>query len=68
MLNYNQQFTANRLVVEDVFGWLKERACVLDGTFGSLRDKQDPVFYAACKLHNFTHMIHINYVLQQCQR
>ena len=30
MLDYNHEFTANRLIVEDVFGWLKERVCVLN--------------------------------------
>ena len=65
MMNYNQEFTANRLIVEDVFGWLKERACVLDSAFARHRAKQGPTFTAACKLHNFTRMIRIDYALQQ---
>ena len=28
MKDLNSEFTANRLIVEDVFGWLKARACV----------------------------------------
>jgi len=65
MQNYNEEFTANRLIVEDVFGWLKERACVLNKAWKRHRDRQGPTFYAACKLHNFLRMIRIDYALQQ---
>ena len=67
MMNYNEEFTANRLIVEDVFGWLKERACVLNSAWARHREKQETVFYAACKLHNFTRMIRIDYALS-CQQ
>ena len=65
MLNYNAEFTANRLIVEDVFGWLKERACVLNTAFARHRSKQEAIFYAACKLHNFIRMIRIDYALSR---
>ena len=67
MMDYNQEFTANRLIVEDVFGWLKERACVLNRAWARHRDRQGPIFYAACKLHNFSRMIRIDYALQRPQ-
>jgi len=66
MMNYNKEFTANRLIVEDVFGWLKERACVLNTAWARRVNKQGPVFKAACKLHNFIRMMRIDYALQQC--
>ena len=67
MMDYNQEFTANRLIVEDVFGWLKERACVLNRAWARHRDRQGPIFNAACKLHNFSRMIRIDYALQRPQ-
>lgn len=66
MLDYNEEFTANRLIVEDVFGWLKARACVLNSEWARHLDKQAGIFNAACKLHNFTRMMRIDYALQRC--
>ena len=68
MMEYNQEFTANRLIVEDVFGWLKARACVLDTAWPRHLDKQANIFNAACKLHNFTRMIRLDYGMQQTAR
>ena len=65
MMEFNNEFTANRLIVEDVFGWLKSRACVLDKAYARDLDKQADIFNAACKLHNFARMIRIDYALQQ---
>ena len=65
MMDYNKEFTANRLIVEDVFGWLKARACVLDKAWPRHLDKQANIFNAACKLHNFVRMMRIDYGLQQ---
>ena len=57
MMSYNAEFTANRLIVEDVFGWLKQRACVLNTAWERHLDKQGAIFTAACKLHNFTRTV-----------
>ena len=65
MLNHNKEFTANRLIVEDVFGWLKARACVLDRAWPRHLEKQADIFNAACKLHNFVRMIRLDYGMQQ---
>ena len=67
MMSYNAEFTANRLIVEDVFGWLKQRACVLNTAWERHLDKQGAIFTAACKLHNFTRMLRLDYALQQYQ-
>ena len=64
MLDYNQEFTANRLIVEDVFGWLKERACVLNRAWPRDLSRQAEMFNAACKFHNFVRMIRIDYAMQ----
>ena len=37
MTDYNKEFTANRLIVEDVFGWLKQRACIQHSLATTLR-------------------------------
>ena len=66
MLDYNEEFTANRLIVEDVFGWLKARAAVLSDAWSRDLIKQGAVFKAACKIHNFARMIRIDYALQRC--
>ena len=64
MMEYNKEFTANRLIVEDVFGWLKARAHVLNEVWTRDLDRQAEIFKAACKLHNFTRMIRIDYAVQ----
>ena len=61
MMDFNKEFTANRLIVEDAFGWLKARACVLDKAWPRHLDKQARIiFNAACKLHHFIRMIRID--------
>ena len=64
MMSCNAEFTANRLIVEDVFGWLKQRACVLNTAWERHLDKQGAIFTAAC---NFTRMLRLDYALQQNQ-
>jgi len=65
MMSYNEEFTANRLIVEDVFGWLKQRACILNTAWARRLDKQAAIFKAACKLHNFTRMMRLDFALRQ---
>ena len=61
----NKEFTANRLIVEDVFGWLKARACILDTAWKRRLDKQEGMFRAACRLHNFTRLVRIDHALHE---
>ena len=51
LMDYNQELMANRLIVfvEDVCGWLKQRACILNSAGARLLDKQAGIFNAACK-------------------
>ena len=62
---FSTEFTANRLIVEDVFGWLKDRACVLSTSRDWARrlEKQDDMFRAAAKLHNFARQLRSSYAL-----
>jgi hypothetical protein len=64
MEELNDEFTSNRIIVEDVFGWLKGRAHVLNEVYGRHRDRQAEVFYAACRLHNFVRITRIEYGLK----
>ena len=64
MTAYNKEFTANRLIVEDVFGWLKARACVLNTAWPRQLDRQATIFNAACRLHNFARMLRMEYAMQ----
>lgn len=61
---YNKEFTSNRLIVEDVFGWLKQRACILNTAWPRERQRQSNIFSAACRLHNFIRMLRIDYAMQ----
>ena len=65
MMKYNEEFTANRLIVEDVFGWLKARACIFSQPWARKLDKQGALFKAACRLHNFARLIRIDYALHR---
>ena len=62
---YNKEFTANRLIVEDVFGWLKGRAHALNTAWTRDLDRQTAVFKASCRLHNFKRILRIDQALQQ---
>jgi len=53
MLEINEELKDNRLMVEDVFSWLKARAKRLDFRYGRERGRQSEEFFAACSLHNF---------------
>ena len=66
MTAYNKEFTANRLIVEDVFGWLKQRACILNTAWPQHLDRQAHIFRAACKLHNFVRVLRIDYAMRHC--
>jgi hypothetical protein len=65
MIQINEEFTSNRIVVEDVFGWVKERACILNSKWERHRDKQVEVFNAVCRLHNFLRLLRIDYAVKR---
>ena len=65
MKEINDEFTGNRLIVEDVFGWIKARAHVLDVVYGRQKERQGEVFKAACRLHNFVRIHRIDYALSR---
>ena len=65
MTENSREFNANRLIVEDVFAWLKQRACVLNSAWPRHLERQAHLFKAACRLHNFIRMLRIDYALQQ---
>ena len=65
MADHNKEFTANRLIVEDVFGWLKQRACILDSKCPRQLYRQTQIFNAACGLHNFVRMLRMEHAMKQ---
>ena len=48
-----------RVLVEDVFRWLKAKAMVLERAFPQGRDKQGDVFRATCRYYNYIRMMRI---------
>jgi hypothetical protein len=50
---FNDELTEGRILVEDVFGWLKARAKVLGTKWERSVKKQGPMFNAVCAVHNF---------------
>jgi hypothetical protein len=65
LMELNQEFTDNRVLVEDVFGWIKGRAHVLDSRFGRARERQGEAFYSACRLHNFLRIHRMSHAMKQ---
>lgn len=53
MEDINEELKDNRLLVEDVFSWLKARAKRLNFRYGRAREKQAGEFFAVCRVHNF---------------
>ena len=49
----NGELTANRVLVEDVFGWLKAKAKRLGHRYGREKQHQGEEFRAACCVYNF---------------
>jgi hypothetical protein len=61
MLSFNEDLSDGRVLVEDVFGWLKGAARVLEGRYRRGRASQAPVFRAMCCVYNFTRMMRMEY-------
>lgn len=64
MREINREFTDNRVLVEDVFSWVKARAHVLDVRYRRRRERQGEVFYAACRFHNFVRIHRIAHAMK----
>jgi len=64
MIDFNEEFTSNRLIVEDVFGWLKSRAKVLATKFSRKKETQAALMFAACRFYNFVRRNRQRYALQ----
>ena len=61
MLSFNEELSDGRVLVEDVFGWLKGAARILEGRYRRGKASQAPVFKAMCCVYNFTRMMRIEY-------
>jgi len=63
MIEFNEELSSNRVLVEDVFSWLKSRAHVLASKFRRNKESQKAVFFAACCFYNFIRSSRIEYAL-----
>ena len=61
MLSFNDELSEGRVLVEDVFGWLKATARILEGRFRGCRGKRPAVFRATCCVYNYIRMMRIEY-------
>jgi hypothetical protein len=61
LMDFNEELTEGRVLVEDVFGWLKARARILDGRFPRKRERQSDVFIATCCVYNFVRLLRMDY-------
>jgi len=53
MEEVNEEVKDNRMLVEDVFAWLKARGKRLGFRFGRAPERQAEEFTATCRVHNF---------------
>lgn len=63
MIEFNEELTSNRILVEDVFSWLKSRAKVLATKFSRKKETQAVIMFAACRYYNFVRMNRIQHAL-----
>jgi hypothetical protein len=61
LLSFNDEITEARVLVEDVFSWLKARARILGTRFPRKREMQSDVFVATCCLYNFVRLKRIEF-------
>jgi hypothetical protein len=61
MMSFNDELSEGRVLVEDVFGWLKATARILEGRFRRSKTKQPAVFEATCCVYNYIRMMRIEY-------
>jgi hypothetical protein len=68
MLLSNDILSEGRVVVEDVFSWLKARARILERVFPRRRSVQAGVFTATCEVYNFIRLLRIKYAVVRRER
>jgi hypothetical protein len=61
LLDFNDELSEGRVLVEDVFSWLKARAWILSVRFPRKRERQGDVFFATCCMYNFIRMLRMEY-------
>lgn len=61
LLLFNEVLSEGRVLVEDVFSWLKARARVLQRVFPRSRRLQRDVFIATCYVYNYIRMLRMEY-------
>jgi hypothetical protein len=61
MLSFNDELSEGRVLVEDVFGWLKSTARILESRFRRNRKRQPAIFRATCCVYNYVRMMRIEY-------
>ena len=61
MLSFNEELSEGRVLVEDVFGWVKATARILEGRFRRSKKEQPAVFRATCCIYNYIRMLRIEY-------
>jgi len=64
LAGFNDELTEARVLVEDVFSWLKARARILEGRFPQNKKRQRSVFVATCCVYNFIRMKRIAYAAE----
>jgi len=61
MLEFNSELTSNRIIVEDVLGWIKSRAKILGRTYHRKKESQAAVLRAACCFNNYIRTHRVQY-------
>lgn len=61
MISFNDELSEGRVLVEDVFGWLKLTARVLESRWRRGSRKQPEVFRAVCCVYNYVRMMRMEY-------
>ena len=63
MLEVNEEIKDNRILVEDVFGWVKARGRRLSYRYGRARERQAEEFPAMCRIHNLIRSARISHAV-----
>jgi hypothetical protein len=67
-VDFNDELSEGRVLVEDVFGWLKHRARILSKKFPRKREIQGQLFLATCCIYNFVRMRRIEFAHSEKER
>jgi len=63
LIEFNVEVSNDRVLVEDVFGWLKARARILALRYGRDVQKHAAAFYAACRWYNALRLLRIEFAI-----